>query len=207
MPSTTPTREALNHQKQAPVEGLEPLIANRWSPRAFKATEIPPSDLKLLLEAARWTASSSNEQPWRFLVGPKGSETHRKIFSTLVEFNQTWAVNAALLILGYTELKDSKGKPNQYAVYDLGASTVSLITQATALGLHAHSMGGFDHEAAKKAFLLTEDQHLGAVIAIGHQDDPSTIANEQMLQRELDPRTRKPLSDIALTAPGTPFSF
>ncbi len=207
MPSNTPTREDLNQQKIAPVAGLQPLLAHRWSPRAFKATEIPHADLKLLLEAARWTASSSNEQPWRFLVGAKGSETHQKIFSTLVGFNQMWAGNAGLLILGYTELKDSKGQPNQYAVYDLGAASVSLIIQAFALGLHSHSMGGFDHEAAKKAFLLTDDHHLGAVIAVGHQDDPSSITNEQMLQRELEPRTRKPLSEIALTNPGTPFNF
>jgi len=197
----------VNKLKQAPAEGMEPLLAHRWSPRAFKETPVSPHDLKLILEAARWAASSSNEQPWRFLVGVKGSETHNKIFSTLVGFNQMWAGKPGVLILGFAQLKDSKGNPNRYAVYDLGQAAVSLITEATALGLMSHSMAGFDHEAAKKAFFLADDHALGAVIAIGYQDDPSSITNEQMREREIAPRERKPLSEIALTALDTPLAI
>jgi nitroreductase len=204
MSASVSTIEQVNALKKAPVEGMEPLLANRWSPRAFKETAVKASDLKLILEAARWTASSSNEQPWRFLVGPKGTKTHDKIFSTLVGFNQSWAGKAGVLILGFTKLKDSKGNPNKYAVYDLGQAAVSLITQASALGLHAHSMGGFDHEMAKKAFLLDDEHGIGAVIAIGYQDDPSSITNDQMREREVAPRERKALSEIALASIDTP---
>jgi nitroreductase len=199
--------EEVNKLKQAPVEGLEPLLAHRWSPRAFKETPVAPADLKLILEAARWTASSSNVQPWRFLVGVKGSETHDKIFSTLVGFNQSWAGKAGVLLLGFAEVLNSKGEPNAYALYDLGQAAASLITQATALGLHTHSMGGFDHAAAAKIFNLTEGYALGAVIAIGYQEAPSAITNDQLLQREIAPRERKPLSEIALTALDTPFEI
>jgi nitroreductase len=194
--------EQVNALKQAPVEGMLPVLAHRWSPRAFKETPVSSNDLKIILEAAQWAASSGNSQPWRFLVGPKGSETHDKIFATLVGFNQSWAGKAGVLILAFAELKDSKGNLNNYALYDLGQAAVSLILQATALGLATHSMAGFDHEAARTAFNLTDEYALGAVIAIGYQDDPSAIANEQMLQREIAPRERKPLSEIALTALG-----
>jgi nitroreductase len=197
------TREEINRQKLAPVQGLLPALAQRWSPRAFKADSVSTSDLKVILEAARWAASSSNVQPWRFLVGRKGTETYDKIFATLVPFNQSWAVNADVLILGYAELKTPKGDANVYALYDLGQAAASLAIQATALGLHSHPMGGFDHAAAKATFGLTEDQGLGAVIAVGYQDEPVTIANPQVLERELAPRDRKPLSEIALTAVGT----
>ena len=194
--------EQVNALKQAPVEGMLPVLAHRWSPRAFKETPVSSNDLKIILEAAQWAASSGNSQPWRFLVGPKGSETHDKIFATLVGFNQSWAGKSGVLILAFAELKDSKGNLNNYALYDLGQAAVSLILQATALGLATHSMAGFDHEAARTAFNLTDEYALGAVIAIGYQDDPSAIANEQMLQREIAPRERKPLSEIALTALG-----
>ena len=199
--------EQVNALKQAPVEGMSSILAHRWSPRSFKETPVSANDLRIILEAARWAASSSNLQPWRFLVGVKGSETHTKIFETLVGFNQGWAGKPGVLILGFAELKDSKGNPNHYAVYDLGQAAVSLVIQATALGLATHSMAGFDHEAARKAFNLTEEYALGAVIAIGYQDDPSAIANEQMLQREIAPRERKPLGEIALTALGKPFEI
>ena len=199
--------EQVNALKQAPVEGMLPVLAHRWSPRAFKQTPVPAHDLKIILEAARWAASSGNSQPWRFLVGVQGSETHDKIFKTLVGRNQAWADKPSVLILGFAEARNSKGDPDAYALYDLGQAAVSLILQATALGLATHSMAGFDHDAARKAFNLGDEYTLGAVIAIGYQDDPSAIANEQLLQREIAPRERKPLSEIALTAHSHPFQF
>jgi nitroreductase len=199
--------EEVNKLKTAPVDGLVPILASRWSPRSFKDTPVSANDLKLILEAARWTASSSNEQPWRFLVGVKGSETHKKIFDTLVGFNQSWAAKPHVLILGVTAVKDSKGNPNIYAQYDLGQAAVSLITQATALGLHTHSMGGFDHASAITAFNLGEDYHLGAVIALGYQDEPSALTNAMLQEREVSVRERKPLSKIALTDLETPLAL
>jgi nitroreductase len=203
--STIPSKEELNRQKSAPVEGMLRVLADRWSPRAFEEESVSPSNLNLILEAARWAASSGNSQPWRFLVGIHGTETHKKIFSTLVGFNQAWAGKAGVLILGFAELKNAKGEPNAYALYDLGQAAVTLITQASALGLHTHSMAGFDHDAARKAFHLTDDQGFGAVIAVGYQAEPSTIADAKMLEREIAPRERKPLSEIAFTSLSTPL--
>jgi nitroreductase len=199
--------EEVNHFKHAPVAGLLPALAHRWSPRSFKETPVSSHDLKLILESARWAASSSNLQPWRFLVGVKGSETHSKILSALVPFNQSWAGKAPILILGFALAKDPKGNPNYYALYDLGQASVSLILQATGLGLATHSMGGFEHEVAKSAFGLKEDHTLGSVIAIGYQDEPSALTSEMLLQREVAPRDRKPLSEIALAALDHPLDF
>ena len=201
------TLEEVNRQKKAPVEGLLPELAHRWSPRAFKETPVSSHDLKIILEAARWAASSSNVQPWRFFVGVKGSETYDKIFGSLVSFNQSWAGKPPVLILGVAEVKDAKGNPNRYAAYDLGQAAVSLILQATALGLATHSMGGFDHDAVRKAFGLGDDYFLGAVIAIGYQDHPASITIPPMLEREVAPRERKPLSEIALAELDKPFEF
>jgi nitroreductase len=199
--------EEVNKLKLAPVEGLLPALAQRWSPRSFTDKEISASDLKIVLEAARWAASSSNEQPWRFLVGVKGTETYRKIFETLIGFNQNWANKAHVLILGVALLKDGKGNPNRYAVYDLGQAAHSLIAQATALGLATHSMGGFDNDSARRAFNLTDDYALGAVIAIGYQGESSALQNDQLREREVAPRERKPLSEIALIELGKPLAI
>ena len=83
----------------------------------------------------------------------------------------------------------------------------TIIGSGAALGLHTHSMAGFDHDAAQTAFNLTEDHALGAVIALGYQDEPSALTNEQLLQREVAPRERKPLSEIALLELAKPFAF
>jgi len=193
-----------NHLKEAPVPSMLPVIATRWSPRSFKDEPVLSADLKTILEAARWSASSSNEQPWRYFVGVKGAETWDKILACLVPFNQSWAKNAGVLLLTFAQAKTAKGSFNHYALYDLGQATATAILQAHALGLVSHSMGGFDHAAARTTFGLSEDFALGAVVAIGHQDEPSALHNEALVEREVAPRERRPLSEIALSALNTP---
>jgi len=197
----------VNKLKLAPVEGMLPAIAQRWSPRSFKDQAVALADLRIILEAARWSASSSNVQPWQLLVGMKGSETYDKILAALVPFNQSWAHNAGVLILGTALANDPKGNANHYALYDLGQSVAQLVIQTEALGLAAHSMGGFDHGAARAAFGLSSDHILGAVTAIGYQAEPDALTHEGLRAREVALRERKPLSEVALTALGTPLSF
>lgn len=187
--------------KQAPaVEGVMPVVLNRWSPRSFADRDVSPADLRRVFEAARWSASASNEQPWRFLVGVRNSLTYKKIFSTLVGFNQSWAGTAPVLLLGAASTKFAhNGSANAYALYDLGAASALLCLQAAALGLKTHSMAGFDHEAARQAFGIPEDFVLGAVIALGYQGEPDALSHEKLIEREVEPRSRKPLSEFVLS--------
>jgi nitroreductase len=197
----------VNHLKQAPfVEGVLPAILSRWSPRSFSDREVGKADLARVFEAARWAASSSNEQPWRFLVGVRNSGTHSKLAATLVSFNQAWAPHAPVLILGTAATKFAKnGRPNGYAQHDLGQATAYLLLQATALGLAAHPMAGYDHDAARLSLDIPEDYALGALIALGYQGEPAALADEKLLAQEVAPRTRKPLEEIAFSSWGTPF--
>jgi nitroreductase len=192
----------VNKLKQAPpVEGVLPVVLSRWSPRAFSGREVSAADLARVFEAARWAASAYNEQPWRFLVGRRGSPAYEKIFSTLIGFNQSWAGAAPVLILGITKSNFShNGTANGYAVYDLGAAASYLTLQAAALGLSTHQMAGFDQDAARKAFAIPADYAFGSVIALGYQGEPSALGHEQLLAAEIEPRTRKPLSEFVLSA-------
>jgi nitroreductase len=194
----------VNTSKQAPaVEGVLPAVLHRWSPRSFADRDVSAEDLKKVFEAARWAASSYNEQPWRYLVGTRGSETYKKIFSTLIPFNQSWAGTAPVLILGVASTKFShNGAPNGYGLHDLGAASSYLTLQASELGLKTHQMAGFDHEAARKAFGIPEDYVLGSVIALGYLGEPAALGNEQMISMEVAPRERKPLSEVVLSAWG-----
>jgi nitroreductase len=195
----------VNHLKHAPVvDGVLPAILHRWSPRAFDGRPVSPADLNRVFEAARWAASSSNEQPWRFIVGVHGSDTYNKIFSTLVGFNKAWAGRVPVLIVGVASAKSSSGKPNAYALYDLGAATAYLTLQAAALGLVSHQMGGYDHDAARQVLEIPDDFALGSVVALGYQAEPATLANDQLIDREVAPRERRPLHDFVFSAWGTP---
>jgi nitroreductase len=194
----------VDHLKKAPAtDGILPAVLNRWSPRAFADRDVSAADLNRVFEAARWAASSSNEQPWRFLVGRRNSETFQKILSTLVGFNQSWAGAAPVLILGAASTKFShNGTPNGFAHYDLGAAGATLALEATSLGLSTHFMAGYDQAAARAAFAIPEDFILGAVIALGYQGEPAALGNPQLVEREIAPRTRKPLSELVFAAWG-----
>ena len=196
----------VNALKHAPaVEGVLPLFHRRWSARAFDDRNVALTDLKRVFEAARWAPSSTNEQPWRFIVGLRGNETHAKLAKTLAGFNQAWAPKAPVLILGIAKKTFSqKDAVNPYALYDLGAAAASLVLQAAALGLTTHQMGGFDHNAAREAFGIPEAYATGALIALGYQGEPAALGNEQLIAREVAPRDRKALSEIVLSAWGEP---
>jgi len=184
--------------KKAPaVEGVLPVFHERWSPRSFTDREVSAALLAKVFEAARWAASSFNEQPWRFLVGRKRDSAYQKIFASLGDFNQKWAQTAPVLILGTAKTKFShNGAENRHALYDLGAAASYLTLQAAALGLKAHQMAGFDPEAARKAFGIPEEYAIGSVIALGYQGEPAALGDETLIERETAARTRKPLSEI-----------
>ena len=40
-----------------------PVLRDRWSPYSFSLEPVSEEDLRALFEAARWAASSYNEQP------------------------------------------------------------------------------------------------------------------------------------------------
>lgn len=194
------TAEAIEKLKPAPaIAGVPEIILKRWSPRAYSDKQVSNEDLAKAFEAARWAASSYNEQPWRFVVGRKGDATYQKIFDTLVEFNQSWAKTAPVLILSVGKKTFShNGTPNHHALHDTGAATAYLGLGATALGMHTHSMAGFDNDKARAAFSIPEDFAIGSVTALGYFGSPDVLP-EQLWAGEEAPRTRKPLNEFVFT--------
>ena len=189
--------EALKH---GPAEsGVEELILKRWSPRTFADKPVSPADLKKIFTAAGWAASSSNEQPWRFLVGHKGDPTFAKILDALVEFNQLWAGGAAVLILSVAKKTFTKnGTPNGWSLHDTGAASANMALQAVAQGIHTHGMAGFDKDKARANFAIPEDFEPGAVWAMGYLGELSDLPpNFQTMEQA--PRVRKELSEIVFT--------
>ena len=188
-------------QKPAPIDfPVHELVRNRWSPRAFADKAIPQDVLQSLFEAARWAPSSNNEQPWAFLVAAKNDkENFEKMLSVLVEFNANWAKNASILAIAVSELSFAKNNtPNRNAQYDTGAATAWLSVEATARGLFVHQMAGFDPEKARQVFAIPAGWDAIAALAIGYPGDPDSLP-QRLKERELAPRTRKPLSEFVMS--------
>ena len=188
-------------QNSAPVEyPIHELIRDRWSPRAFADKPIAPETLRSLFEAARWAASSNNEQPWAFIVSTRDDEENfTKALQPLVEFNANWAKHAYVLGFAVSELAFAKNKsPNRNAQYDTGASMALLSIEATSRGLFVHQMAGFDPETAREVFEIPAEWDAIAAFAIGYPGDPAALP-QPYRDRETAPRVRKPIRDFVMT--------
>jgi nitroreductase len=176
---------------------IEELLKRRWSPRAFADRPVEPEKLLSLWEAARWSASTANQQPWYFIVATKqDAAEHTRLLSCLRENNQQWAARAPVLMVSVAKLTfDANAQPNRLAFHDVGLAVANLITQATALGLCVHQMAGFYPERVRALYSIPDGFGPVAGIVLGYPGDPA-ILPEDLQQRELAPRVRKPIESF-----------
>lgn len=175
---------------------IYPLLKERWSARSFKDQEITKEDIARLLEAASWAPSSMNEQPWRYRVAFSESDAFTKMVECLSPGNQIWAQNASVMMLVTAETHHANGHPNAYAWYDTGAANQTLLLQAASMGILGHLMGGFHATKAVDLFDIPPTELPVVFIALGYPDEPEKLP-EPFMSRELSPRSRKPIEEIA----------
>lgn len=180
---------------------LAPVIQQRWSPVAFSSKPISQATLAALFEAARWAPSSYNEQPWGFCVATQDQPTEfQALLGCLMEANQVWAKHAYCLVLSCAQLSYARNqKPNRHAGHDVGLATQNLLLQATAAGLVCHPMGGFDVDKARTTLSIPATHEPMAAIAIGYPAEDLKLFSDDLQQRDLGARVRKPLTDMVFT--------
>ncbi len=176
---------------------IHDLLAERWSPYGFEDRTVAEADLRSLFEAARWAASSYNEQPWSYVVATRENpEEFARLLSCLVEPNQAWAKAAPVLALGVVSLRFSRNnKENRAAVHDLGLAAGNLLVEATARGLSVHQMIGILPDKARELYQIPENSEVWTALAIGYKADPASLP-DALKERDLTPRQRKPLSEF-----------
>jgi nitroreductase len=199
--------------KPTPTEyPVHELIERRWSPRAFSPAPVEEEKLQRLFEAARWAPSSSNVQPWRFLLTRNGEESFARLHGCLSEGNKPWTENVPVLLLSVTDTMfpakgDKPARANPTAKHDLGLALANLTLQATALGLYVHPMAGFDGDKVREVFAVPTPYEPVTVSAIGYLGDSSTLPGD-LRSREEAPRSRKSFRDIVFEGGwGQPAGF
>lgn len=194
MSDTTVTADRIA-QTDSPV--LE-VLAGRWSPRAYDVdAPIDEGKLASALEAARWSPSASNTQPWRFLVVRRGTAEHALVNEALMGFNRVWAGNAAVLIVALAETETEDGKALPWATYDVGQAVAHLSVQAHHDGLYVHQMGGFEADQLRTAFSLDARFTPVTVAAVGMIGEADSLP-EALAERERAPRVRRAMNETVL---------
>lgn len=172
------------------------IFYRRKSLRSYLDKPIPQDVLDRVFDKARWSPSAGNHQPWRFVVA-KSPEAHAKFVEGLSRGN-LWAAKAPILIAVCSRQKDDGVRdddPVMYYQFATGLATMGLLLAAVDEGLLPHPMGGYDAHKLHEAFAIPPEYHIMCVVSLGYQG-PIELLDERTKEKDLAPRTRKPLSEI-----------
>lgn len=155
-------------------------INQRKSIRAFSHAPVEQAKIDSLFEAARWSFSASNDQPWVYLYAtPEQTELWNTLVNTLAEANRIWASHAPLLILSLSRTHSLKTqKPIFYHLHDVGAANMSMNLQAVFMGLQMHPMAGFSKQQAIETLNIPEELTPVAIFAVGYAGTNTEMLNE-----------------------------
>ncbi|MBI3508482.1 MAG: nitroreductase family protein [Chlamydiia bacterium] len=175
---------------------IQPLILNRWSPRAMSGEGLSDAEIFSLFEAARWAPSSYNAQPWRFLYAKKDTPHWKTFFDLLGEFNQSWCDKAALLGVSLARKTFEKNnKPSPTHAYDAGAAWENICLEGTSRGFVVHGMEGFDYQKARSSLKIPLEYEILAMFAIGKKAPKESLSPD--LQKREVPSERKKVAEFA----------
>jgi nitroreductase len=198
----------LTDRKAAVDHPVLDAVALRYSPYIYEPRQVEKEKLLACFEAARWAASSFNEQPWRFQVALREDEAEfERALSCLMEANQTWARNSGVIILASVTTSFARnGKPNRVAIHDLGLAMGNFSLQATELGLAVHQMAGINPSKIRSEYELPEGVEPVTAIAVGYAGNPTQADDQDLAARDQGPRQRKPFNEFIFGKTyGTPF--
>ncbi len=179
---------------------IEPLLLDRWSPRAMSGEEISREELMQLFEAARWAPSSFNAQQWRALYARRGTKHWQTFFDLLVDANKVWAKNAAVLVVFISrKLFDYNNEPSITHSYDTGAAWENFALQGFRQNLAVHGMEGFDYERARIELRIPDEFQVEAMAAVGRPGAKELLPEK--LQKRESPNDRGKVTESIFEGP------
>ncbi len=179
---------------------IEPLLLDRWSPRAMSGEEISHEELMRLFEAARWAPSSFNTQQWRALYALRGTAYWQTFYDLLVDANKAWAKNAAALVVFISRKTfDHNDEPSVTHSYDCGAAWENFALQGFHQGLVVHGMQGFDYDRARKELKIPDEFQIEAMAAVGRPSSKEVLSEK--LQARESPNDRRKVSESVFEGP------
>jgi nitroreductase len=169
------------------METWDALRARR-NVRSYEDRAIPDEDLERILEAARRTPSSMNQQAWDFVV-----VTDRAL---LGELARTWRyaahVGASVATIVLVVPTSGDRDERDTLQYDIGQVTMSIMLAAADLGIGSGHASVGDQDLARAILGVPEDRECAILIALGFpagrplqpMNRPNRRAIEDVVHRE-----------------------
>jgi nitroreductase len=142
-------------------------IRARRDVRQYTDRPLAREQLERILEAGRRSPSSSNWQPWDFVVVTDRAQ--------LTDLSKVWsharhvAESAATVALLAPVSEDAQDR--ERAQYDLGQATMSIMIAAADLGVGSGHSAVIDQDHARAVLGLPDDRFCAYLIALGYPAD------------------------------------
>jgi len=174
------------------------VIAARRSSRAYADRPVDPEKSERMIDAARWSPSCANRQPWRYVIVEKGAPSRAPLEAALDPGN-AWAKRAPVLVVAAARKVDgSVVESREYYLHDTGLATMSLLYRGVDLGLLVHPMAGWKEGAVRAALAMPDDAVPIAVVAVGYPGRHEEL-DEATRKKDEKPRVRKAIGEIAFS--------
>ena len=174
----------MHDDRTDPTETVRPLLRARQV-REFTDAPIDRAELDALADVGRWSGSSKNNQPWRFIVVTEPDTIRRLADSAMPHTRALQTATAAIAI----SVPEQPGWKISHA-YDEGRAAERILIGASLLGLGAGIawVSGDGREAVGDILGLPDDRFVRTVVALGHPTDaarrPKSDRGEARLPRE-----------------------
>jgi len=148
------------------MEAWDALRARR-NVRAYRDEPIPEEHLERILEAARRTPSSMNQQGWDFVIVTDRDD--------LLVLARSWRYAAhvgsaaAAIVLAIPASSDPEERETLW--YDLGQATMSIAIAAADLGIGSGHASIGDQALVRKLLGMPEDREPAMLVALGYPAD------------------------------------
>lgn len=185
--------------KKKMISNVLDVIKIRRSVRSFNGKPIEKEKMNMILESARLAPSSSNSQPWRFIVVDDMDLIKMMADAKPVgpNFNK-FLKDAGAMVVCVDEPKlivhkaaDMVNRDNQRI--DVGIAMEHMVLVAAELGIGSCWIGWFSEKKVKELLKIPEKKSVSVFIAFGY---PKTKTDANGIGG-IKPRPRKKLNEIA----------
>lgn len=138
------------------------LIKTRRSIRKYKSQDVPEDHLNKILEAARWSPSAINKQPWQFVVVK--DQNIKKEISNNVHLTNRFVSKAPVIMVVCADLEKSQ----KWALVDCALACQNILLEAHSLGLGSCFIGAFNEDKIKNILKIPDKMKILGLITIGY---------------------------------------
>ena len=149
------------------LEGVRPLLRVRQT-REFSDEPVGDEELDAIVDAARWSGSAGNSQPWRFIVITERGTVRALGEPGLPDTRALYTAPAAIASV----LPADPARRLSHA-YDDGRAAERMLIAASLLGLGAaiNWLKDEAREVASRLLGLPQDRLVRSMLAVGHPSD------------------------------------